>query len=175
MLERPKKKRRLSRFITLINLFIIFMFIIIVNQYLFVVRTRTYNDFQIKYKCDNLKDNMGYIFSLSIINKSSTNRIVNKDNKVKFFIEEKNTGKPIWEKFIPKPSFPMGLAKTNSLILKSDDLISYAYIYNLQTETNIPEGEWLFGSMVTIGTAELILTIPRSTKPKKGWGKLIKY
>lgn len=168
MLEPRKKKRRLSLMITILDFVIIFIVIFFINYYLFKAKTVQFEDLKIKYKYDKLRENMGYVFSLKIENAGKTNRVMKKNNKVIFFIEEKDSKKMIWEKHIPRPSFPMNVSKTDLIILKPEELISYTYIYDLQNEVFLPEGEWRFGSRVTIGTNELTISISRSTKPAKG-------
>ncbi len=176
MLQRPKRrrrKRRLSLIITFIDFIIIFGVIFYIQQYMSKIKTCEYGDLKIKYKYDKLKD-IGYIFSLNIINYGTTNIRIKKDNRVKFFIMEKESKKLIWEKIIPKPTFPMNLSKTDSIILKPDDHIGYTFIYNSQNEVNLPKGEWRFGSTVTIGTKKLEVSIPRSTKPVEGFADFFK-
>lgn len=170
MLKRIKRKRRISLIITFVDFIIIFIVIFYINVHLLKTKTVKYNDLKLKYKYDKLKDNMGYIFSLSIVNNGETNKTMKKDNRVRFFIKEKENNKKIWEKHIPKPTFPIVIKEIDSIILKPDDLISYTYIYDLQNEVTLPEGEWRFGSRVTIGTDEIIMSLPRSTKPTKGIG-----
>ncbi len=172
--NRPRRKRRLSLIITFVDFVIIFAFVFYMNQVLSKIKKIEHDDLKIKYKYDKLKDNVGYIFSLSIINNGRTNKKMKKDNNVKFFIIEKENKKLVWEKHIPKPSFPMGLSKKGPIIIKPDSHISYTYIYDQQNEVSLGKGEWRFGARLAIGTNEFKLSIPRSTKPQKGFGGFIK-
>ena len=172
--NRPRRKRRLSLIITFIDFIIIFFFIFYINQVLTKIKKVEHDGLEIKYKYDKLKDNVGYIFSLSIINNGETNKKMKKNNNLIFFIIEKKTRKLVWEKHILKPSFPMEISKKDVIILKPDSHISYTYIYDQQNEVSLGKGEWRFGARLAIGTNEFKLSIPRSTKPKKGFGGLIK-
>jgi len=167
MLERHKKKRRLSLIITILDFIIIIIVIFFINMYLFKTKSIEYENFRVKYKYDKLRDNMGYIFSLKIENISPEEKEIKKDNNVYFYIENKK-GTLIWEKHSPRPTLPMGQVEKKVILLKPDDILSYTYIYDFQNEVKLGKGEWRFGARITLGTNQLNISIPRSTKPRKG-------
>ena len=110
------KSRKRSLLITIIDFVIIFFVIFLINSYLLSIKTITYKDFKLKYKYDKLKENLGYIFTLSIKNNSDKKRILPIDNKVNFYIENKETKKNFWQKNIQKPSFPLNALIANCFL-----------------------------------------------------------
>lgn len=175
MLERPKRSlfSRKSLWITIIDFAIIFTILFFINSYLLSIKAIKFKDFKLKFKCDKLRNNIGYVFTFNILNKGDNEKEIKTDNNVKFFIQQKENKKIVWEKYIKKPTFPLNVLK-NSLILKEDDFISYTYIYDFQNEPILTQDKWLFGVKLTIETNDFSLTIPVTTKSKKGFGKLLK-
>ncbi len=175
MLERPKRFlfSRRSLWITIIDFAIIFTILFFINSYLLSIKAVKFQDFKLKFKYDKLRNDIGYVFTFNILYKGDNEKEIKTDNNVRFFIQKKNDKKIVWEKHIKKPTFPLNILK-NSLILKEDDFISYTYIYDSQNETVLTQDKWLFGVKVTMETNHFTLTIPVTTKSKKGFGKLLK-
>ncbi|MBU1077666.1 MAG: hypothetical protein KKH98_10260 [Spirochaetes bacterium] len=160
--------------ITAIDFAIIFAIIFFINTYLLSIKVLIYKDLKLKFKYDKLKDNIGYVFTVSLKNTGEKEIRLPVDNKVNFFIQTRIDKMIIWEKHIDKPSFPLSTTGSSTIRLKKEDLISYTYIFDIQNEPVIPENEYYFGVNLLCDTNRLRLDIPASTKPKKGMGNLFK-
>ncbi|MDD5066055.1 MAG: hypothetical protein PHF84_03305 [bacterium] len=170
------KPRKRSLLVTVLNLVFIFFIMIFINTYILNVKTLKKDGLKIKFKIDNLKDDLGFILSFSVFNDSDREQEVRFGSGINFFIREKKGTERLWQKLVQKPNFPMVLDRTNSVYLlkEKNDMVNFLYIYEYQNNILLKPDEYSFGAEALVGTNRILMTIPISTKPKKGIEKLFK-
>ncbi len=166
--------RKRALFITILDFVIIFFVVFLINNYLLSTKSLTIDNLKLKFKYDKLKNGIGYIFAFDITNIDKKEKNMDVDNKVIFYIQNKGDKSIIWKKHVEKPSFPMDTAKEKTIVIKPEGHISYTYIFDAIKEVQLPQDDWSFGVNVDIGTNKCSLSIPVTTKRKKGLSKLFK-
>ncbi len=172
MIERKRRKiskRKLGLIITVIDFLIIFIFIFYTKKYYanIIIKHINKNSTTIKFKYFKLKNNIGYMFNLTIMTHKPAILTLNNKGEVLFFI--KNNTNTIWKK---KSLFTVNnikkyKIKSNSVIFKmnKDSLIIYNEMYdNFKNKFLKKDKTYTFGSTITINNKKYILE--DTTKPK---------
>jgi len=161
--ERIKKIRKRNFFILLIDLIIILGMFFYISNYAFFTASKKIGNLKLNFRYLKLKENIGYVFNLSIIpTENEVEFKLHNNGKVNFYIKQKKYNKIIWEKWTrPINEF----SKSEKIFdenfnLKKNEILKFSVIYNNYEDGKLKEDDYYFGVRLNLDNNFIKLEIP---------------
>ncbi len=166
--------RRRALWITILDFVVIFLAIYFMNRYILNTKIIKYDGLTFKFSYSSLKEDIGFVLKLIVINKKETQQTIEFGNNgtAQFFIKKKN-GELVWSEDVipvrykllnkrPKPS-----RIKNIINLKRGDSLVFTSIYNSIKNGKLENGEYYFGCKIVVNNKTITLERPVKVKNSK--------